>query len=165
MKVLLPIRPAKNPLAVAVVAAPRRMSQLPVRRTALLRSPTLPPRLGDKVTVTLTPSTGYEADTHTIKDKSGATITATKNADGTYTFTMPEASKLPVSVSATFKKAAEATGFIDVAADADYADAVKWAVGHDPQITNGKNAADTFLPKDGCTRAEIVTFLYRDFVK
>ena len=123
-------------------------------------------KAGEKVTVTLTPSTGYEADTLTVKDKSGATVEATKNADGTYTFTMPAASKLPVSVSATFKKAEtkpvdDGTGFIDVAADAYYADAVKWAVGHDPQITNGKDAANTFKPTDVCTRAEAVTFLYR----
>ena len=123
-------------------------------------------KAGDKVTVTLTPSTGYEADTLTVKDKSGATVEATKNADGTYTFTMPAASKLPVSVSATFKKAEtkpvdDGTGFIDVAADAYYADAVKWAVNHDPQITNGKDATNTFKPTDVCTRAEAVTFLYR----
>ena len=121
-------------------------------------------KAGDKVTVTLTPSTGYEADTLTVKDKSGATVEATKNADGTYTFTMPAASKLPVSVSATFKKAEtkpvdNGTGFVDVAADAYYADAVKWAVAQG--ITNGKDAADTFKPNDVCTRAEAVTFLYR----
>ena len=51
------------------------------------------------------------------------------------------------------------TGFIDVPANAYYADAVKWAV--EQGITNGKNAADTFKPNDVCTRAEAVTFLYR----
>lgn len=70
--------------------------------------------------------------------------------------------KVSDKVVVTFEKeAVSTTGFIDVAADAWYADAVKWAVEHEPQITNGKNAADTFLPNDVCTRAEAVTFLYR----
>lgn len=117
---------------------------------------------GDKVTVTLTPNSGYEADTLTVKDKNGKEITATKAADGTYTFTMPASSSFPVTVTATFKAAAaQGTGFIDVPADSWYAAAVDWAVNHDPQITNGKDAVNTFKPNDICTRAEAVTFLYR----
>ena len=48
--------------------------------------------------------------------------------------------------------------FTDVAADAYYADAVNWAVANG--ITSGTSAA-TFSPNADCTRAQIVTFLYR----
>lgn len=48
--------------------------------------------------------------------------------------------------------------FTDVAADAYYIDAVLWAVKH--KITVGTTLS-TFSPDEGCTRAQIVTFLYR----
>ena len=48
--------------------------------------------------------------------------------------------------------------FTDVAADAYYANAVLWAV--ENGITAGTTAA-TFSPNNNCTRAQIVTFLYR----
>lgn len=51
--------------------------------------------------------------------------------------------------------------FDDVPADADYAAAVSWAVAQG--ITNGTSGT-TFSPDDICTRAQIVTFLYRALV-
>ena len=51
-----------------------------------------------------------------------------------------------------------AAQFTDVPANAYYADAVQWAV--DQQITKGTTAT-TFSPKDSCTRAQMVTFLWR----
>ena len=53
------------------------------------------------------------------------------------------------------------TKFRDVSPSAYYADPVQWAV--EQNITNGMSA-DKFAPKDGCTRAQIVTFLYRSEV-
>lgn len=50
------------------------------------------------------------------------------------------------------------TGFTDVPAGADYAAAVSWAV--EKGVTTGTGAA-TFSPNMTCTRAQIVTFLYR----
>ncbi len=52
--------------------------------------------------------------------------------------------------------------FADVKSGAYYADAVLWAVSEG--ITSGTGAA-TFNPADGCTRAQIVTFLYRYLAK
>ena len=49
-----------------------------------------------------------------------------------------------------------APAFTDVAAGAYYYDAVQWAV------KNGVTTATTFSPNNPCTRAQIVTFLYRD---
>ena len=51
-------------------------------------------------------------------------------------------------------------GFTDVAADSFCADAVAWAV--ESGVTNGTSAT-TFSPNNGCTRAQIVTFLYRAY--
>ena len=57
--------------------------------------------------------------------------------------------------------AKQTTSFGDVAADAYYHDAVAWAA--DEAITNGTGAS-TFSPTEPCTRAQIVTFLYRYYV-
>ena len=56
--------------------------------------------------------------------------------------------------------ASGSTNFTDVASDAFYADAVNWAVANN--VTNGTSAT-TFSPNADCTRAEIVTFLYRAY--
>ncbi|MBR7032103.1 MAG: S-layer homology domain-containing protein, partial [Clostridia bacterium] len=48
--------------------------------------------------------------------------------------------------------------FTDVPADAYYADAVAWAVANG--ITTGTSAT-TFSPNDGCTRGQVVAFLWR----
>ena len=52
--------------------------------------------------------------------------------------------------------------FSDVKVDAFYAEAVQWA--YEEKITSGTSAT-TFSPNDPCTRAQMVTFLYRYFVK
>ena len=60
---------------------------------------------------------------------------------------------------ASGKPAAKADlAFSDLADGAFYADAVQWAVAHG--ITTGTSST-TFTPAGGCTRAQIVTFLYR----
>ena len=51
-----------------------------------------------------------------------------------------------------------ADSFADVASDSYCGDAVKWAAKNG--ITSGKSAT-AFAPEEGCTRAQIVTFLYR----
>lgn len=55
--------------------------------------------------------------------------------------------------------AAQGSGFTDVPAGAEYAQAVAWAVREG--ITNGTSAS-TFSPGNTCTRGQIMTFLYRD---
>ena len=52
--------------------------------------------------------------------------------------------------------------FADVKPSAYFGSAVLWAV--ETGITNGTSAT-TFDPEDTCTRAQVVTFLYRDIVK
>ena len=58
--------------------------------------------------------------------------------------------------------AGTATPFADVKSTVYYADAVAWAVANG--VTNGTTSS-TFSPDNGCTRAQIVTFLYRAFNK
>ena len=55
---------------------------------------------------------------------------------------------------------AMAADFTDVASGEYYAEAVKWAVEHKPVITKGTSAT-TFGPNETCTRAQVVTFLWR----
>ena len=109
---------------------------------------------GTNVTVTVKPNEGYELGSLAVKDASGNLLPLTDLGNGKYSFVMP-ASK--VSVEAEFVKTA-ATSFADVPVNAYFADAVKWAV--DKGITNG--LSDTmFGPYESCTRAQIVTFLWR----
>ena len=110
---------------------------------------------GDRVTVTVKPDSGYELDTLTVKDASGSKIKVKDKGGGKYTFTMPGGK---VEVKATFVKAGETSPFVDVPADSYYFDAVKWAA--KKGITGGTGDG-TFNPNGSCTRAHIVTFLWR----
>jgi len=56
--------------------------------------------------------------------------------------------------------ASGSTNFTDVKSDTFYADAINWAVANN--VTNGTSNT-TFSPNADCTRAEIVTFLYRAY--
>ena len=56
--------------------------------------------------------------------------------------------------------ASSSANFTDVKSDAFYADAINWAVANN--VTNGTSNT-TFSPNADCTRAEIVTFLYRAY--
>ena len=109
---------------------------------------------GDTVTITVKPDSGYELDTLTVKDASGSKIKVKDKGVGKFTFTMP-ASK--VTVSAEFAEI-ETLDFADVSTDAYYYEAVKWAAkkGITGGIGNG-----LFGPNQPCTRAQIVTFLWR----
>ena len=109
---------------------------------------------GDTVTVTVKPDSGYVLETLTVTDKNGNELTLKDKGNGKYTFTMP-ASK--VTVSAEFAEI-ETLDFADVPTDAYYYEAVKWAAkkGITGGIGNG-----LFGPNQPCTRAQIVTFLWR----
>ena len=65
-----------------------------------------------------------------------------------------------VCLAATATPAFAASGFSDVSAGAYYADAVRWAVNHNPVVTTG-TSANKFSPDQICTRAQAVTFLWR----
>lgn len=110
---------------------------------------------GSTVTISVTPAEGYEVGSVTVKDAKGNTIAVTDKGNGKYTFTMPGSK---VSIGTAFIKTPETSPFDDVSVDAYYFDAVKWAA--DKGITGGVSD-NLFAPDDGCTRAHIVTFLWR----
>ena len=108
------------------------------------------------VTITVAPNQGYHLESLTVTDKDGNTIELTKVDSTKYTFKMP-ASR--VEVKAVFAEGeAPAVSFTDVAEGEYYYDAVKWAV--DKGVTNGLTDT-TFGPNASCTRAQMVTFLWR----
>ena len=109
---------------------------------------------GETVTITTKPSEGYELGSIEVLDKNGDALKLKDLGSGKFSFVMPDGK---VSVKAEFVKTAP-TSFVDVPANAYFADAVKWAV--DKGVTNG--LSDTmFGPYASCTRAQIVTFLWR----
>ena len=111
---------------------------------------------GDTVTVTVKPDSGYVLETLTVTDKNGNELTLKDKGNGKYTFTMPAGK---VEVKATFMEDNSVLNFFyDVPNGAYFYEAVKWAV--KSGVTNG--LSDTmFGPYESCTRAQIVTFLWR----
>ncbi|MCI7215687.1 InlB B-repeat-containing protein [Dysosmobacter sp.] len=111
---------------------------------------------GTTVTLTVEPDKGYTLETITVTDKNGDEIALTNKGDGKYTFKMPAGK---VYVEATFMEDNSMLNFfVDVPADAYYYDAVLWAAKNG--ITGGVD--DThFAPNATCTRAQVVTFLWR----
>ena len=111
---------------------------------------------GDRVTVTVKPDSGYVLETLTVTDKNGNELTLKDKGNGKYTFTMPAGK---VEVKATFMEDNSMLNFFyDVPNDAYFYEAVKWAVKNG--ITTGVGN-DLFAPEQPCTRAQIVTFLWR----
>ena len=110
---------------------------------------------GDTVTITVKPDDGFKLDDLTVTDKNGKELKLTDKGNGKYTFTMP-ASK--VEIKATFVKEVETSPFSDVFTSAYYYEAVKWA--QEKGITGGIGNG-LFGPNQPCTRAQIVTFLWR----
>src|SRR5699024_5494440 len=104
-------------------------------------------------TVTITPDEGYKISTITVNGEEivvpsdGKLTGLDRNDRVVVTFEKAGTEGLPVIST-----------FTDVAADAWYADAVQWAVEHG--ITGGTSAT-TFSPDTSCTRAQMVTFLWR----
>ena len=111
---------------------------------------------GSTVTITVKPDSGYVLETLTVTDKNGNELTLKDKGDGKYTFTMPAGK---VEVKATFMEDNSVLNFFyDVPNGAYFYEAVKWAV--KSGVTNG--LSDTmFGPYESCTRAQIVTFLWR----
>ena len=111
---------------------------------------------GSTVTITVKPDSGYVLETISVTDKNGNDLKLTDKGGGKYTFTMP-ASK--VEVKATFMEDNSVLNFFyDVPNDAYYYEAVKWAA--ENGITGGVGNS-LFAPNQPCTRAQIVTFLWR----
>ena len=111
---------------------------------------------GSTVTITVKPDSGYVLETITATDKNGNDLKLTDKGNGKYTFTMPTSK---VEIKATFMEDNSVLNFFyDVPNDAYYYEAVKWAA--ENGITGGVGNS-LFAPNQPCTRAQIVTFLWR----
>ena len=110
---------------------------------------------GDTVTITAIPDKGYVLESLTVLDKDGKALELIDKGSGKYTFTMPAGK---VTIKADFIAQTVDSVFADVSADAYYYEAVKWAA--DKRITGGIGDS-LFAPNQSCTRAQIVTFLWR----
>ena len=109
---------------------------------------------GDAVTITVKPDKGYELEDLTVLDSKGKELALTEK-NGKYTFKMPSGK---VTVKGSFVEEAPVQIFKDVPVDAYYYEAVKWAA--EKGITGGVGNG-LFAPNQPCTRAQIVTFLWR----
>ena len=111
---------------------------------------------GDTVTITVKPDKGYTLETLTVLDKDGKALRLTDKGSGTHTFSMPAGK---AAVKATFMDDNTMLSFFVDVHTADYCyDAVLWAA--QKGITSGTDAVH-FSPNAPCTRAQIVTFLWR----
>ena len=110
---------------------------------------------GTAVKITVKPNDGYELNKITVTDQSGNRIVLNDQGNGKYTFAMPAAN---VSVDATFRKTETTINFQDVKRNDYFYEAVQWAVKNG--ITDGIDV-NIFSPNASCTRAQMVTFLWR----
>lgn len=107
---------------------------------------------GDKVTITVKLERHYEVDEVIVRDSKGKQLAGKDNGDGTFTFEMP-ADKVTVEPSFSW-----VNPFVDVKDSAYYVDAVEWMLKR--EVTQGTSDT-TFSPDQNCSRAQIVTFLWR----
>ena len=114
-------------------------------------------KAGATVTLTPVPDEGYALSTLTVTDRFGDAVRVTEQADGTYTFPMPNGQ---VTVNATFVETEEpvAEPFVDVAEGDWFYDAVVYAYQNELMDGVGGNR---FAPNSETTRAQLVTILYR----
>ena len=113
-------------------------------------------KAGETVTLTPAPDAGYEVGEVTVTDRFGDTVEVTENADGTYTFTMPNGQ---VKVEVTFVESQpEPLPFTDVKEGDWFHDAVRYV--YDNGLMDGVGDGQ-FAPNATTNRAMVVTILYR----
>ena len=110
-------------------------------------------KAGTTVTLTPSPDAGYQVGTVAVTDRFGEPVAVTEQADGTYTFTMPNGQ---VTVTVTF--AETPLPFTDVTEGDWFYDAVRYA--YETGLMDGVGDS-LFAPNSETTRAQLVTILYR----
>ena len=110
-------------------------------------------KAGTTVTLTPVPDRGYQVGAVAVTDRFGDAVAVTEQADGTYTFTMPNGQ---VTVTVTFAEAP--LPFPDVTEGDWFYDAVRYA--YETGLMDGVGDS-LFAPNSETTRAQLVTILYR----
>jgi len=112
------------------------------------------PQPGDQVVITPVPDEGYTIGAVVVTNRNGDALGLVDSGNGTYSFTQPDDT---VVIDVTFTEET-AVHYADVPEDSYYFDAVAWAA--QEGITNGTDETH-FSPSDPCTRAQVLTFLWR----
>ena len=111
---------------------------------------------GTTVTITPVPDVGYQVGTVSVTDRFGQAVAVDQQADGTYTFVMPDGQ---VTVEVTFLQGeAPDLPFSDVTESDWFYDAVTYA--YENGLMDGVGAG-LFAPNSETTRAQLVTILHR----
>ena len=110
-------------------------------------------KAGATVTLTPAPDRGYQVGSVAVTDRFGDPVAVTEQADGTYTFVMPNGQ---VTVTVTFAEAP--LPFHDVTEGDWFYDAVRYA--YETGLMDGVGDS-LFAPNSETTRAQLVTILYR----
>ena len=110
-------------------------------------------KAGATVTLTPVPHRGYQVGSVAVTDRFGEPVAVTEQANGTYTFTMPNGQ---VTVTVTFEQAP--LPFHDVTEGDWFYDAVRYA--YETGLMDGVGG-NRFAPNSETTRAQLVTILYR----
>ena len=110
---------------------------------------------GVTVTITASPDDGYELDDLTVVGRNGDEIDVKYEGDNQYSFRMPVGG---VTIRADFTPRGQYGSFGDVARGDYFFDAVEWAA--EQGIMDGVGGG-LFAPHSACTRAQLVTILYR----
>ena len=110
-------------------------------------------KAGATVTLTPAPDRGYRVGSVAVTDRFGDAVAVTEQADGTYTFTMPNGQ---VTVTVTF--AETPLPFTDVMEGDWFYDAVVYA--YETGLMDGVGD-NLFAPNSQTTRAQLVTILHR----
>ena len=113
-------------------------------------------KAGTTVTITPVPDAGYQVGTVSVTDRFGQAVAVDQQADGTYTFVMPDGQ---VTVEVTFLQGeAPDLPFSDVTESDWFYDAVTYA--YENGLMDGVGTG-LFAPNSETTRAQLVTILYR----
>ena len=115
---------------------------------------------GDTVTLTATPSAGYQLAGLTVTDEGGNPVSLTNTGHGTYTFPMPASAVTALAAFAEIPEQPEppAGPFTDVGESDWFYDAVVYA--YENGLMDGVGEG-TFAPNATTNRAMVVTILYR----
>ena len=113
-------------------------------------------KAGTTVTITPVPDAGYQVGTVSVTDRFGQAVAVDQQADGTYTFVMPDGQ---VTVEVTFlQDEAPDLPFSDVTESDWFYDAVTYA--YENGLMDGVGMG-LFAPNSETTRAQLVTILHR----
>ena len=110
-------------------------------------------KAGATVTLTPVPDRGYQVGSVAVTDRFGDPVAVTEQADGTYTFVMPNGQ---VTVTVTFEETP--LPFTDVTEGDWFYDAVRYA--YETGLMDGVGDS-LFAPNSDTTRAQLVTILHR----